>query len=259
MSSDSGNIVTREEDGILEISIQRPDRRNALTHAMYRDITAALRRVEEEDGLRLALITGTADCFTAGNDMNDFLQNPPTGEDSPVITFLNMLPVMKKPLVAAVNGPAVGVGTTLLLHCDLVYLGASASLQMPFVNLGLCPEAGSSLLLPLLMGHQRAAELLMLGETLDAEGAVRYGLANAAFGDDDYLERAWQQARRLAAQPPASVRLTKEFLRRGHRDALVERMDEEGREFMARLASPEAREAMQAFMEKRKPDFSGFK
>ncbi len=258
MSEEAGGIVTSERDGILEISIDRPDRRNALTHAMYRDLTAALQRAESEDAIRVVLVTGTRDCFTAGNDMTDFLQNPPTGDDSPVMHFLAALPAMAKPLVAAVNGPAVGVGTTMLLHCDLVYLGASARLQMPFVNLGLCPEAGSSLLLPLLMGHHRAAELLMLGETLDAQRALDFGMANAVFGEEDYLEKAREQALRLAAQPPASVRLTKAFLKQGHRDELSARMNEEGKVFMERLSSPEAREAMQAFMEKRKPDFSRF-
>lgn len=258
MSEQCPEIEVSRDGAIQIIRMQRPDRKNALTHAMYTAIHEALLAGEEDKGVRVHLITGTEDCFTAGNDMGDFLQNPPVGDDSPVMRFLASLLTLEKPLVAAVNGPAVGVGTTLLLHCDLVYLGRSARLQMPFVNLGLCPEAGSSFLLPLLMGHQRAAELLMLGETIDAGKALDFGIANAVFDDHHYQDKALHEARRLAAQPPSSVRLTKAFLKGPVREQIRAHMDLEGREFIARLSSPEAREAMQAFMEKRKPDFSQF-
>ena len=251
-------IGVSREGAIQIIRMQRSERRNALTHAMYSAINQALDAGEQDNSVRVHLITGTEDCFTAGNDMSDFLQNPPAGDDSPVMQFLARLPVLEKPLVAAVNGAAVGVGTTLLLHCDLVYLGRSAKLQMPFVNLGLCPEAGSSLLLPLLMGHHRAAELLMLGETIDAGRALEFGIANAVFDDEHYFDKAMHEARRLAAQPAASIRLTKAFLKGPILEQLKQQMAAEGRQFVARLSSPEAREAMQAFMEKRKPDFSQF-
>lgn len=256
--SECKEIVVSENGGVLEVSIRRPERKNALTHAMYTAINQAFDRAENEPSIRALLITGTADCFTAGNDMVDFLQNPPLGDEAPVMILLGKLAVFPKPLIAAVNGPAVGVGTTLLLHCDLVYVGESAKLQMPFTSLGLCPEAGSSYLLPLLIGHQRAAELLMLGETIDASRACELGIANARLADADYLQHARQQAARIAAQPAAAVRLTKQLMRAPFDQQLRSHMAVEGDAFGKRLVSPEAREAMQAFMEKRKPDFSQF-
>jgi enoyl-CoA hydratase/carnithine racemase len=256
--SECKEIIVSENAGVLEISIQRPERKNALTHAMYTAINAAFDRAESESSIRALLITGTQDCFTAGNDMVDFLQNPPIGDEAPVMILLGKLARFTKPLIAAVNGSAVGIGTTLLLHCDLVYLGASAKLKMPFTSLGLCPEAGSSYLLPLMIGHQRAAELLMLGETIDAQRACELGIANGVLADDEYLQHARQQAARIVAQPAAAVRLTKELMRSAFSERLHAHMKVEGDEFAKRLVSPEAKEAMQAFMQKRKPDFSQF-
>lgn len=251
-------VRVSEAGGVMEIRLHRPERKNALTHEMYSAMTAALSAAEQTPSIRVVLIGGTDDCFTAGNDMVDFLNNPPQGDDAPVMRFLRKLTEMEKPLVAAVNGPAVGVGTTLLLHCDLVYVARGARLQMPFVNLGLCPEAASSFLLPLIMGHQRAAELLMLGETFDGDKAVQVGIANAVFDDAEYWQRAQAKARQLARQPAASVRLTKQLLKSSIAEQMKAHMKCEGDLFIQRLASPEAREAMQAFMEKRKPDFSQF-
>lgn len=251
-------VRVSEADGVMEIRLHRPERKNALTHEMYSAMTAALSAAEQTPSIRVVLIGGTDDCFTAGNDMVDFLNNPPQGDDAPVMRFLRKLTEMEKPLVAAVNGPAVGVGTTLLLHCDLVYVARGARLQMPFVNLGLCPEAASSFLLPLIMGHQRAAELLMLGETFDGDKAVQVGIANAVFDDAEYWQQAQAKARQLARQPAASVRLTKQLLKSSITEQMKAHMKYEGDLFIQRLASPEAREAMQAFMEKRKPDFSQF-
>ena len=251
-------IVVVENAGVLEISIQRPERKNALTHAMYTAINQAFEHAEATASVRAVLITGTEDCFTAGNDMVDFLQSPPIGDQAPVMIFLGKLATFSKPLIAAVNGPAVGVGTTMLLHCDLVYLGESAKLQMPFTSLGLCPEAGSSYLLPILMGHQRAAELLMLGETINARRACELGIANAVLADAHYQAHARKQAARVVAQPAAAVRLTKQLMREPFAATLRAHMKTEGDAFGKRLVSPEAREAMQAFMEKRKADFSKF-
>lgn len=256
--SECPEICVNEAGGILEITLQRPDRKNALTHAMYSAINQAFEHAEATPAVRAVLLTGTRDCFTAGNDMVDFLNSPPLGDDAPVMIFLDKLVTFSKPLIAAVNGPAVGVGTTLLLHCDLVYLGASARLQMPFTSLGLCPEAGSSYLLPMLIGHRRAAELLMLGEVMDAEQAQRFGLANAVLPDADYQQHAREQAARIVAQPAAAVRLTKQLMRAPFVDALRAHMKVEGDVFGERLSSPEGREAMQAFMQKRKPDFTQF-
>lgn len=251
-------IAVEHDGAVLEIRIERPECKNALTGNMYAAITEALHDGEQDAAVRVLLITGTDDCFTAGNDLEDFLNNPSTDEDTPVMKLLSLLPVLEKPLVAAVNGPAVGVGTTLLLHCDLVYLATEARLQLPFVRLGLCPEAGSSMLLPRLVGRQRAAELLMLGEPFEAERAVALGLANAVFDSVSYREQARKKAHQLAAQPPAAVRLTKRLLRQPGREELQRHMAEERRGFDERLRSPEAREAFQAFLDKRQPDFSQF-
>ncbi|MDF1780945.1 MAG: enoyl-CoA hydratase [Alcanivoracaceae bacterium] len=256
--SKSEFVQVSENGGVLDVRINRPDRKNALTHEMYSALTAALELAASTASVRVVLIAGTDDCFTAGNDMVDFLNNPPEGDEAPVMRFLGKLVAMEKPIIAAVNGPAVGVGTTMLLHCDLVYVAQSAKLQMPFVNLGLCPEAASSMLLPTLMGHQRAAELLLLGETIGGEQAVALGIANAVFDDQSYLAEARAKAEKLAKQPAASVRLTKQLLKAPYIDALKAHMKVEGDLFFQRLSSPEAREAMSSFVEKRKPDFSKF-
>lgn len=253
MSSET--IQTSIDGNILKISIHRPEKKNALTSDMYSALTAALQQLDADDTLRVGFISGTLDCFTSGNDLTDFLQNPPTDEDSPVMRFLRQLPSQKKPLVAAVNGAAVGIGTTMLLHCDLVYAAPQAKFQMPFVNLGLCPEAGSSLLLPMLMGHLRAAELLMLGEAFTAEQALGYGLVNQVF-PEDYQTHALAKAKRLADMPPQSVRMTKALLKRAYLPTLKDIMTEEGAGFIRMLHEPAALEAMGAFMQKRKPDFS---
>lgn len=252
----SSNIIQTSVDGhILKISINRPEKKNALTSEMYTALREALERLDDDDNLRVGFISGTVDCFTSGNDLADFLQNPPTNDESPVMRFLAQLPAQKKPLVAAVNGAAVGVGTTMLLHCDLVYAAPQAKFQMPFVNLGLCPEAGSSLLLPMVAGYQRAAELLMLGEMFTAEQALNYGIVNQVFAED-YQGQALAKARQLAERPPQSVRMTKALLKRAYLGTLKEVMAEEGAGFTRMLREPAAIEAMSAFMQKRKPDFS---
>jgi enoyl-CoA hydratase/carnithine racemase len=204
------------------------------------------------------MIRGTADCFTSGNDLADFLSAPPTGPESPVMQFLAAISTARKPIVAAVNGLAVGVGVTMLLHCDLVYVGSGATFQMPFVNLGLCPEAGSTMLLPRIMGHQRAAELLLLGELFNADKAHSLGIVTEICPAGDVVAIARNRALQLAAQPAAAVRLAKELLKRDYALQLHETIAEEGRQFSERLKSPEAGEALQAFMQKRKPDFLKF-
>lgn len=251
-------VLTEIQDGVIVIRLNRADKKNALTGAMYNGICDAFDRLESEPGLRAGLITGTADCFTAGNDLVDFLQASSIGGDSPVGRFLRTLPALTKPLVAAVNGPAVGVGTTMLLHCDLVYAAPGARFNMPFVNLALCPEAGSSLLLPQRVGYRRAAELLMLCDSFNAAEAKEMGIVNQVLDADTYQEFALQKARQLAQQPPASIRATKKLLRMANADMLQAVMAEEARLFSAMLEGPEAKEAFTAFMEKRKPDFSRF-
>lgn len=243
---------------ILRITINRPEKMNALTAAMYDAFAGAVLAAEADPEVRVILIEGAGGCFTSGNDLHDFATSPPVGEGSPVFRFLQAISGAQKPIVAAVLGPAVGIGTTMLLHCDLVCAGAGAHFELPFVNLGLCPEAAASLLLPQLTGHQRAAELLLLGEPFGADRAREIGIVNAVFPDGELLQQAWAMARKLAQRPPASVRLTKALLRRGGQRAVAETIAEEGRHFLQRLSSPEAQEAFAAFIEKRKPDFSGF-
>ncbi len=252
------HIVTTKEQAILRIRLNRMEKKNALTTAMYTAMSDALDQAAADDATRVVFFEGTGGCFTSGNDILDFMNCPPTDENSPVMRFLSALVHFPKPIVAAVTGPAVGIGTTMLLHCDLAYAGSKAVFRMPFVNLGLCPEAGSSYLLPQLIGHTRAAELLLLGEKFDAEKAVCYGICNEMLPDDELIERALKKAAQLAAQPPAAVRLSKSLMRQPHREMLTAVMAREGAEFVQRLQSPEAIEAFTAFMEGRKPDFSAF-
>jgi enoyl-CoA hydratase/carnithine racemase len=249
-------VLTSSSAGVFKLQINRPEKKNALTIAMYEAMSEALRTAEADPGVRVIVIAGTESCFTAGNDLADFLNNPPTGEDSPVFVFLKTLMAAEKPVIAVIHGVAVGIGTTLLLHSDLVYAGPSARFQVPFVNLGLTPEAASSLILPQLMGHRRAAELLMLGDMIDAETALALGLINAVRADSELDEFALHKAEQLAAKPPTAVRLTKMLMKRWLAGAVRQAMSAEGEIFIARLGSPEAREAMTAFFERRQPDFS---
>jgi enoyl-CoA hydratase/carnithine racemase len=252
------SIQSELSDGIRTLRINRPEKKNALNLAMYQALADGLREADGNDSVRVILICGCRECFTSGNDLADFLTAPPTGPESPVMQFLTAISEARKPIVAAVNGLAVGIGVTMLLHCDLVYAGSSATFQMPFVNLGLCPEAGSTLLLPRIMGHQRAAELILLGEVFSADKACSVGIVTEVCPDGDVLATARSRALQLAAQPAAAVRLAKSLLKREYTIPLQETIAEEGRQFIVRLKSPEASEALQAFMQRRKPDFSQF-
>ena len=239
-------------EGIAHIALDRPEKKNAFTAEMYRSLGAALAVADGATDVRAVLLHGTRECFSAGNDLADFLKTRAAGEESPAAHLFRTLPVMTKPVVAAVNGPAIGIGCTLLLHCDLVYAGQGARFQLPFVPLGIVPEFGSTLLVPLLAGYQRAAELLLLGEPFSAEQAREAGIVNAVVPVTEVLELAERKARALAALPPESVRLTKALLKASERGALEARIAEESRIFAERLASPEAKAAMSAFLEKRK-------
>jgi len=244
--------------GIFRIEIARPEKKNALTAEMYQALAAALATAEADPAVRVILISGAGGNFTAGNDLADFLDHPPMDQDAPVFRFLNAFSTLQKPFVAAVEGVAVGVGTTILLHCDLVYVGASARFALPFANLGLTPEAASSLLLPLRAGHARAAEMLMLGEVFSAQTALDTGIANAVLADGQVLDHALERCRKLITQPAASLRLTKQLMKRAQQALIRETMSTEADIFRQRLVSPEAKEAFAAFFEKRKPDFSKF-
>lgn len=251
-------IITEKRDGILRVEINRPDKKNALTAAMYQAMADALTAAEADAKVRVVLIHGKSDLFTAGNDLQDFLDNPPRGEDGPAFQFLRNISRAQKPIVAAVAGAAVGIGTTMLLHCDLVYAAPNTRLQLPFVSLGLVPEAASSLLLPALVGYQRAAELLLLGEPFSAQTAKEIGLVTEVVPEEVLLETALAQAKKLAQKPAASVRLTKQLMKRSFAAAMAQQMELEIGHFGELLGSPAAKEAFTAFFEKRKPDFSKF-
>lgn len=251
-------IQCERSEGILTLSINRPEKKNALNLLMYQALADALKQADSDHAVRVILISGSEECFTSGNDLADFLIAPPTGPESPVMQFLIAISEARKPIVAAVNGTAVGVGVTMLLHCELVYAGSSATFQMPFVSLGLCPEAGSTLLLPRIMGHQRAAELILLGEVFTADKACSVGIVTAVCPDREVLATARNRALQLAAQPAAATRLAKKLLKSECAAQLRETIVEEGKQFVERLKSPEASEALQAFMQRRKPDFSRF-
>ena len=252
------HILTTTKDRITRIELDRADKKNAITADMYQAMADALKAAEADPQVRVVVIHGKPDCFTAGNDLKDFLERPPAGDNSPVFQFLQLISTAAKPLVAAVGGPAVGIGTTMLLHCDFVYASPNARFQMPFVTLGLVPEAASSLLLPMLAGYHQAAELLLLGKPFTAEKALSAGIVTEIVPDGDLLEHALEAAAGLAALPPSSVRMTKALMKTRYGSAVREAMAAEGEKFRAQLGSAEAKEAMQAFFEKRKPDFSRF-
>jgi enoyl-CoA hydratase/carnithine racemase len=251
------HIVVSIQDRVLSIRLDRLEKKNALTRGMYQGMIEALAQAEADTNVRVVLITGTQDCFTAGNDLMDFAAAKP-GETSPAIIYLQALAAAQKPVIAAVGGVAVGIGTTMLLHCDLVYAASDARFQLPFVNLGLCPEAGSSLMLPGLMGHRRAAELLFFGEPFNAESARVLGIVNAVLPSSELMVTAAAKAQLLAEKPPAALRTSKALLKRGTATSIADAMVEETGKFAALLQGPEAKEAMMAFMQRRKPDFSKF-
>jgi len=237
---------------ILDVRLNRPDKKNAITAAMYSALARAFEAAASDAHIRVVTLTGNRDCFTAGNDLGDFLQSPPLDTDQPVFHFLKAISTCPKPVVAGVAGPAVGVGTTMLLHCDLVIAAPSAHFSLAFVDLGVVPEAGSSLLLPRLIGPQRAAKHLLLAEPFDSATALAYGVVTEIA--EDMEARVQEIARKLAAKPPEAVQLTKQLLRR-EGDTVAERIAAEGEIFAGRLQSPEAREAFTAFFEKRPASF----
>jgi enoyl-CoA hydratase/carnithine racemase len=243
MSDGETQVLSETREHVCTIIFNRPEKKNAFTRSMYRRLVELLDAAAVDDSVRVVMLRGTEGCFTAGNDLKDFLEEPPKDTDSEVFQLLLRLAAFEKPLIAAVQGPAVGLGVTMLLHCDLVFAGEGAMLQLPFVDLGLCPEGASTFLLPRMMGHQRASELLLLGERFGAGTGHLVGLINRVCEDQ---------------KPPASVRLTKHLLRAGPAPRVKEALHREAEQFMQRLSSDEAREAFSAFLDKRKPDFSRF-
>jgi enoyl-CoA hydratase/carnithine racemase len=249
-------VRTTADAGVATLAFDRPDRKNAITAAMYAQLADGLAAAAADPGTRAVLLHGSAECFTAGNDLQDFLADPPSGEGTPVWRFLRAIAAFPKPIVAAPCGPAVGVGTTMLLHCDLVYAGDNARFSVPFATLGLVPEAASSLLLPAVAGWQRAAEKLMLGEPFGAEEAREMGFVNRVLPAAEAIAFARGQAGKLARLPGESLRQTKRLMRLGLAEAVARRLGDEGEVFGRMLRGPAAREAFSAFFEKRAPDFS---
>jgi enoyl-CoA hydratase/carnithine racemase len=250
------DILQHAEAGVMTLTLNRVERKNSITSDMYGALAEGLARAEQDPAVRVVLIQGHETVFSAGNDIGDFLNKPPAGEDSPVFRFLHGIARFPKPLLAAVCGPAVGVGTTMLFHCDLVYAGDNAAFSMPFVNLGLCPEAASSLLVPQMLGYHRAAEALMLGEPFFAEAAMEVGLVNRVLPPTEVNGYANAQARKLASKPITSLLEIKRLMKKGQQAAVVQQMADEGASFRQLLTAPAAKEAFTAFMEKRRPDFS---
>jgi enoyl-CoA hydratase/carnithine racemase len=252
----SQEILTHTERGVMTVTLNRLDRKNSITAAMYGAMADALQAAQGDDAVRVLVFQGHETVFSAGNDIGDFLNNPPATPQSPVFRFLRGLATFPKPLLAAVCGPAVGVGTTMLFHCDLVYAGDNAAFSMPFVNLGLCPEAASSLLVPRMLGYHRAAEALLLGEPFMAEAALEVGLVNRVVPPTEANAVAQAAAQKLAAKPLSALIETKRLMKRGQEQHVLDQMAAEGEVFARLLSAPAAKEAFGAFMAKRKPDFS---
>jgi enoyl-CoA hydratase/carnithine racemase len=251
-------IQTSKEAGVLRITLNRPDKKNSITAAMYQAMADALKDARGDSEVKVVLISGSAELFTAGNDLSDFMNNPANSEDAPVFQFLHQISACEKPMVAAVGGPAVGIGTTMLLHCDLVYAAENARFALPFTSLGLVPEAASSYLLPFIAGYHKAAELLLLGEPFNAIKAREAGFVTEIVPADQLLATAEKAAAKLAALPGKSVRATKALMKQAHFSAVTRQMQDESAQFRAMLGEPAAREAFSAFFAKRKPDFSTF-
>ncbi|WP_198084092.1 enoyl-CoA hydratase [Variovorax sp. E3] len=250
---DGGNGIVRvAQGGVLRLGFDRPARKNAMTGAMYAALAEALVDADRDEAVRAVILHGSEDAFCAGNDIGDFASNAPDQGERPSARFMKALLRLRKPVVAAVNGPAVGIGATMLLHCDLVYAGTGAKLVFPFARLGLCPEFASTLLLPAKLGHQRAAELLMLGDPCSAQEAHTLGLVNAVMPPADVLPHASDVAARLAAMSVASLHAAKSLMRGDELDRYEERMEKENAQFSRLLVSPEAKSAFAAFQQRGK-------
>ena len=246
----SSQIRVDDHNGVRTIAFARPEKKNALTVAMYQTVAAALQAAEHDPAIKVVLFTGDGDSFTAGNDLGDFLNTPPSGPDSPVFVVLQMLCSMRKPLVAAVPGLAIGIGTTMLLHCDLVYASTAAKFRMPFVDLGLVPEAASSLLLPMRIGHARAAEMLLLGAGFDAARALELGIVHAVLPPEQLLAFGRERAEALASKPTEALLATKALMKATHEPTLA-RMQREAALFIERLQSAESRALFANFLAKK--------
>jgi enoyl-CoA hydratase/carnithine racemase len=250
------DIVTAHAGSILRIQLNRPAKRNAMTSAMYVALAGILNEAAKDDNTRVVLWHGAGDSFCAGNDLDDFLKNPPGPGESPQARLMEALVNFDKPLVAAVQGAAIGGGTTMLLHCDFIYAGESTKFLMPFVNLAVVPEFGSSCAVPARIGHVCAADLILLGAPFDGRRAVELGLVNQVLPDKDVLARATETAEKLAAKPAKALQASKRLIKQPFREQIKAAIKAENEEFSVQVRSDDAKEAFTAFLEKRKPDFA---
>ena len=257
IQSDCAQIRLHQDQRILTIQLNRPERKNALSLSMYSALAEVIQQANQSSEIRVLVLKGQDEFFTSGNDLMDFMNDPEIRADHPVVRFMNALMRSEKPVVALVKGFAIGIGTTLLLHCDLVYVADDAKLQLPFVNLGLCPEYASSYLLPRLVGKAKASELLLLGESFSGVKAVELGIATASVPWDELNEYAREKINRLAKQPPSAVKRTKALLSK-NQTTIDEYLQAEYKAFAEGLSSEECKESVTAFFEKRAPDFSRF-
>ena len=252
MTSPDPHIIYQVHNGVLVLQINRPDKKNALTQTMYQALAEGIHAGEKNNDIRVILIRGTEDCFTSGNVVNDFVKPRETTTDRPSVQFMKAIGHTRKPVVAAVGGLAIGIGTTMLLHCDLVYAAEDAYFQLPFTRLGLCPEAGSSLLLPQALGHQRASELLLLGERFSAHKAQEYGMVNEVLPAAGFLNHALAKAQELANLPAGAVQTTKALIKRNQSTPLNDVIQAELLQFARLLQSEDAQAIFQAFLDKKK-------
>jgi enoyl-CoA hydratase/carnithine racemase len=250
------DIVTERSGSILRIQLNRPAKKNAMTSAMYDTVADLLNAAAKDDDIRVALWHGAGDSFCAGNDLDDFLKNPPGPEDSPQSRLINAFIAFEKPIVVAVHGAAIGGGTTMLTHCDFVYASETAKFQMPFINLALVPEFASSFSVPMRAGYLRAAEVIQLGLPFDAKEALELGLVTRVVPDQRLLETATETAQKLAEKPAAALQASKRLMKKPWHDALLEAAKAENSEFSVRVRSADTKEAITAFFEKRPPDFT---
>lgn len=254
-------ILSSRDEGVLTLRFNRPDKKNSITQAMYSSLAESIEAAAADPEVRVLVLGGSPGVFCAGNDMLDFMtaaQKGGSAGDSPTIRFMNALAAFPKPAIAAVNGLAIGVGVTLLLHCDLIYAGQGARFTMPFVNIGIVPEYASTYLMPRIMGHARAMELVMFGEPFTAAHACECGLVNEVLADDRLEARVTERARTLARQPPNALRTAKRLMKRWTELTVTQAIPLEAFHFGPMLSKPEAQEAIGAFLQKRKPDFSKF-
>jgi enoyl-CoA hydratase/carnithine racemase len=249
-------VLTERSGSILRVTLNRPAKKNAMTSSMYTAMAEIFENAAKDDGIRVVVWNAVGDAFCAGNDLEDFLKNPPGAGESPQARLGSALVNFDKPLIAAVQGPAIGGGTTLLAHCDFVYASETAKFQLPFVNLGLVPEFGSSWSLSVRAGHLRAAELIMLGLPFDAKHAAEIGLVTRVVPYDALLVTATEIAKELGAKPPVGLQACKRLMKRFTRERIGEAMKAENEEFAARVRSPEAKEALTSFLNKRRPAFT---